>query len=94
MGPEGKDVDPDYVRDILRYFLENPRAVDDLEGIAHWRLLDQRIQDTVTKVRLAVNWLASEGLLVTEPARTSSPMYRLNPERHVEIEKLVKKLSE
>jgi len=94
LDPEEKDVDFDYVKDVLRYFLRHPQASDDLEGITRWRLLDQRIEDSLIQVNRAVRWLVSEGVLMQDPARTSHPVFRLNKDRSNEIAQLVRDLAD
>ncbi len=75
--------------DILRYFLRNPQAADDLEGIVRWRLLDERVHRNLTQVSVALKWLISKGLLIEERAGTAGPVYRLNAERRVEGERFL-----
>ena len=68
----------DVIRQVLGYFLRYPDASDSLEGIAHWRLAEERIHRAVEDTRTALDWLVEEGFLVEEPARP--PIYRLNPD--------------
>jgi hypothetical protein len=64
-------------KEILSYFLRNPRAADDLEGVARWRLLNETIDRSVEETQNALEWLVKEGFLV-KAARASTTMYRLN----------------
>ena len=89
---DGTEADKEYVRDILRYFVEHPQALDDLEGITRWRLLERRIQENLTRVGQALSWLVSKGLLVQEQVNTAHPVYRINPERRGDIERLLLRL--
>ena len=34
-------------KEILSYFLRNPQAADNLEGVARWRLLEQTVHRSV-----------------------------------------------
>lgn len=78
------------VRETLAYFLRNPAALDSLEGIARWRLLEQTIHQKLVETQNALEWLVSRGYVVEE-ARPSTPrMFRLNPEKLQEAESLVR----
>lgn len=57
---------PDVAREILRYFLRNPRAADSLEGITRWRLLDERIHRKLQETEEALSVLMDRGLLIAE----------------------------
>jgi hypothetical protein len=58
---------------ILRYFQRNPNCVDDLEGIARWRLLEERAAEVTAETAAALDRLVAAGLLV----RIDSPGLRL-----------------
>jgi hypothetical protein len=64
-------------RDVLSYFLRNPAAADDLEGVARWRLLQQSIERSVEETSLALEWLAERGYLV-KASTAAGAIYRLN----------------
>jgi hypothetical protein len=85
------EIDVAVARDILRYFLRNPRAADDLEGVVRWRLLDEKIHRSVAEARAALEWLVSSGLLVEEQAGTSA-MYRLNTDSREQAERFLEEL--
>ena len=78
MQPGDSDVDLDVAREILRFYLRNPEAADSVEGLARWRLLDERIYSTLDKVSRAVSWLVSQELLVKEPTSPCTSVFRLN----------------
>lgn len=84
MNYEDKPVDLEVAQQILRYFRRNPNAADTVEGVARWRLLDERIRSNVESVVQAMAWLVSEGLLVSDARRFGPAVFRLNTE---EIEK-------
>ncbi len=86
------EIDVDIAKDILRYFLRNPQAADDLEGVVRWRLLEEKIHRSLEEARVALNWLVSKGLLVEEHGGTSSAMYRLNLEDREEIARFLEEL--
>jgi hypothetical protein len=69
---------PQIARQVLSYFIRNPQATDSLEGIARWRLLQERIHRTVQETNAALVWLVSEGYLreVLNPGAES--LYQLN----------------
>ena len=74
--------------EILRYFLRNPQAIDDLEGVARWRLLDERIHSSLGEVSRAIAWLVSEGLLLQQGSDTANSLFRLNADRRSDSERL------
>ena len=51
-------------RRILNYLKRHPNAKDTLEGIAHWWLLEQRIQEDTARVQTALNCLVNRKQLV------------------------------
>lgn len=71
---------PVHTQEILRYFLRNPQAVDSLEGIARWRLMDERIHRDVEEIRQALRGLVARRLLVEESVPGAAPVFRLNKE--------------
>jgi hypothetical protein len=68
-------------RKVLGYFVRNPHAIDNLEGIARWRLLQERIHRTVQDTESALAWLVKEGYLREEANPGGEPLYRLNTAR-------------
>ena len=69
---------PQIARQVLSYFIRNPQATDSLEGIARWRLLQERIHRTVQETNGAVTWLVSEGYLRQVSNAGAEPLYQLN----------------
>ncbi len=69
---------PRLASEILRYFLRNPQAGDNLEGVTRWRLADQRIYETVRTTEKALEWLVGRGFLVKESKPWCGDLYRLN----------------
>lgn len=76
-------------RDILRYFLRNPEAADDLEGIARWRLLEEKVHQSLLETGRALDWLLEKSLLVAETNAGSGTLFRLNKSKKGEIEDLL-----
>jgi hypothetical protein len=72
-------------KEILRYFLRNPHAADSLEGVARWRLLDERIYQNLAKTRRALAWLVLRDYLVEDSSAHTGRMFRLNGKRRAEI---------
>ncbi|HUP10205.1 MAG TPA: hypothetical protein VMU47_23840 [Caldimonas sp.] len=72
---------PAKAKEILRYFLRNPGAADTLEGVARWRLMDERIHGTVEETDQALAWLVAEGLLLKESRDGLDPTFCLSPEQ-------------
>jgi hypothetical protein len=82
--------------EILTYFLKNPSAVDSLEGITRWRLLQAAIERTTWETDEALRRLVSQGFLVEEPPLEAAEkavgrkrMFRLNVDRLPEAEQWV-----
>jgi hypothetical protein len=73
-------------KEILGYFLRRPHAADTLEGIARWRLLDERIHRRVDEIDQALAWLVEEGFLFQESAPGSQPIFSLNDAKAAEAD--------
>lgn len=71
---------PDHVRDVLSYFLRNPRAVDDLEGVTRWRIREEAIHRTTAEVDSALAWLVTRRFLVERALADSRRVFFLNPD--------------
>ena len=82
------------VKQIMSYFLRNPTATDSLEGIAHWRLLEEAIHRNVFATEEALQWLVKEGYLLKIDRPRSRRLFRLNPARQKDAESLVDAQSE
>ena len=68
-------------RDILRYFLRNPEAVDSLEGIARWRLMDEIIRRKLDETEAGLEWLVAREYLISSTSPGGTAVFRLNAER-------------
>lgn len=90
-GPEGQRMRPIMAIEILRYFLRNPQAVDSLEGVARWRVMDERIYRGVTDADEALRWLVSEGFLVRKSAHHSGDVFALNLGKRTEAAAFLEK---
>jgi hypothetical protein len=77
---------PDVTREVLSYFLRNPRAADSLEGVAGWRLMDEVVRRRVDETRIALDWLVAEGFLQAVSTSSSGPIFSLNEKRRAEAE--------
>ena len=76
-------------REILRYFVRNPRAADSLEGVARWRLLDERIHSSLEQVARAIASLVAEGLLVSETTTSATSVFHLNERERAKIDRFL-----
>lgn len=83
---------PEPVEEALEYFLRNPEVRDTLEGIARWRLLEQRVAKSVESVDRALRWLVAEGYVVEVATRSGPPLFMLNAERVAAARTLVRGL--
>ncbi len=77
-------------KQIVNYFLRNPRAADSLEGIARWRLLDEQVHQSVRMTETALSYLVGKGLLLAERTETAGRLYHLNESRRSEAEQFVR----
>lgn len=86
--------EPDVVRQVLGYFVRNRRTADTLEGIARWRLLQERVEKSVRETKAAVGWLVREGYLdEIFPPGANVPVFRLNPERRGDAVRFIDKVA-
>jgi hypothetical protein len=79
----------DVARQILAYFLRNPRAADSAEGVARWRVMDEQIRTSVRETFAALQWLVAKGYLEESSSRSSETIFRLHAARSGEAHKLV-----
>ncbi len=79
-------------KEIVSYFLRNPSAADTLEGIARWRLLDERIHQSVRMTEAALRSLVKAGLLLAERTKSAGIIYHLNRNKRNEAENFLKSL--
>jgi hypothetical protein len=84
-GHEGEEL----AQQILSYFLHHPKSADSLEGIARWRLLEEKIHHTLIETRTALDRLVADGYLSVVSVPGSDQIYALNPTRREEAEKFV-----
>ena len=59
-------------KEILRHLVENPEAMDTLEGIARFWILRQRVEKNLEDVEAVVLKLLKEGYLMDRPMRDAS----------------------
>ncbi|HEX5482656.1 MAG TPA: hypothetical protein VFZ08_08535 [Terriglobia bacterium] len=85
------DAAEDLARDVMRYFLRNPQAADNLEGVARWRLADEHIRQTVQGTWEALQLLVAKGYLVERRSALTGKFFALNKENRREAERFVQK---
>jgi hypothetical protein len=76
-------------REILRYFVRNPRAADSLEGISRWRLMDEMIHRKLRETEAALEWLTAEGYLTASTSPGGTRTFSLNPEPRKDVEQFL-----
>lgn len=77
-----KNLDNDVIKQVLGYFVRNPKTADTLEGIARWRLLEERVQKSLLQTEAAIDWLVGQRYLEeVTVAGSKETIFRLNPER-------------
>jgi hypothetical protein len=79
----------DLVKQVLSYFVRNPNAADDLEGITRWRLLEEQIHRSLQETQAALTWLVEQGFLHEVKTQGTKPIFRLNQERHADAVSLL-----
>jgi hypothetical protein len=77
------------VRVIMRYFLQNPTAADSVEGIARWRLLEQRARDAVQETNEALALLVEREIIQEIRVTGAPPLFRLNPDKSDDARRLL-----
>lgn len=65
----------------MRYFVRHPQAVDDLEGIARWRLAEEVIRRKVEETHRVLTWLVEHDYLRLTHAPGLAPLFSLNPDK-------------
>ena len=76
-------------REILSYFIGNPQAADNLEGIVRWRLLNETVYRKVDETRMALAWLIDKGFLTQASQVGNDPIFVLNLEKRDEAEQFL-----
>jgi N-acetylglucosamine kinase-like BadF-type ATPase len=82
---------PQLVKDILNYFLRNPKSADSLEGVTRWRLLEERVQRELEETDDALHWLVRRGFVTKLSPAWSEAVYRLNERNRAKAERFLKK---
>lgn len=72
--------------EILSYFLRHPQSADTLEGVARWRLMEQRILVTVEETQEAIEWLVAQQFIKRIPTPGKTPLYGINRDNQQEAE--------
>jgi hypothetical protein len=75
------DVGTEIVKELLNYFVQNQHAVDSLEGLTRWRLLEEQVHRTVQETEPALRWLVAEAFLEEVRPTGSVSLFRLDPNR-------------
>ena len=73
----------------MRYFVEHPHAVDSLEGVARWRLLQQRVDEIVADTESALDWLVNRGLVQRIDVTSGPPLFCVVEEKVCDVERLL-----
>ena len=76
-------------KEILNYFLRNPQAADNLEGVTRWRLLEERVHRELEDTDLALGWLVNHGYLEKIASQWAGAVYRLNESNRGDAEQFV-----
>lgn len=79
----------DLTKQVLTYFVRNPGAADSAEGIARWRIMDEKIRSTVQDTFAVLRWLVAEGYLDEVSTRGAGSIFRLNTDRIDDARQLI-----
>jgi hypothetical protein len=79
-------------KQLLSYFLRNPRAVDTLEGVTRWRLLEQQIHNHLQETSEALDWLVKLDFLLKIDSPSTESCYGLNVANRPKAEEFIRKL--
>ncbi len=80
-------------REVIRYFLDHPDLADSIEGIAQWRLMRQRVREVVGETETALSMLVDRGLVRRISVAGAPALFRLDPARREEAQRLAEELS-
>ena len=80
-------------KDILSYFTRNPDALDGLESIARWRLIQEQVQRTLEETQEALRWLVERGYLIESDSQTTGTLFQLNRQAVEEARRFLQKKS-
>jgi hypothetical protein len=86
----GKAVNMGVAKEILRYFLRNPDAVDSLTEIARWRLMEETVRRTVEETYDSLTWLIDQGYLSEELRVGTESLFQLNRAREEDATRFVR----
>ena len=78
---------------ILRYLVKHPDTGDSIEGIARWRLLQDKIDATVDQVSEIVQELSTRGMVVEKEIPGGTRIYYLNKVKIQAVRKLLNELA-
>jgi len=81
----------DLAKEILSYFLCNPKAADSVKGVARWRLLEERVHRQIEDTEEALGWLVAHGFLVKVSPMWTEAVYQLNQDNRSEAERFLSK---
>ncbi len=74
---------------ILAYLIEHPEAVDTLDGILQWWMLERAIRFQKTQIAKAIEVLVDKGLVIERRGLDLQSYYRINRNRIEEIKRLI-----
>lgn len=69
--------DETLIDEVRSYFRAHPGAADSVEGIARWRLLEERALRQVEATQRVLRHLVARGEIVEETRPGMAPLYRL-----------------
>ena len=79
---------------ILSYLVKHPDAKDTLEGIVHWWILRERIEQSVEKVNQTLTDLVAKEFILEKEYYNQDKMYQLNFEKVPDIKAILAQVSD
>jgi hypothetical protein len=86
VGTGAEDANSPIARQILGYFLRNPGAADSLTEIARWRLMQEKVLESVEATHAALEVLMDRGFVEQEVRLGTERIFHLNSKRKAEAE--------
>ncbi len=79
---------------ILSYLVKHPDAKDTLEGIVHWWILKEQIEQSVDKVSRTLADLVAREFVLEKKYANQEKMYQLNLEKLQDIKAILAQVSD
>ena len=75
--------------EILHYLINQPQAKDNVQGIAEWWILKERVDYSIDLITRTLDQLASQELVTIKTIDGTRKYYQINPGKMDEIRTLL-----